>query len=847
MNLFALRLAWREGRAGLRRMGVYLASITLGVAVLVAVHSFRGDVVRAVQEEARTLLGGDLRLESQAPFPPGVEAMLDSLRSEGVEVTRAVQLLTMVGAPRTGATRLMQVRGVDPGYPLFGRVHSDPEGAWEALPRGGAALADPAALPALGIVPGDTLQVGGLRLPLLGTVDGLPADVGFQTAVGPRVYLALDDLRGGGLLGFGSLARHQALLALPSGDPEALRDAHRERLREAGISTLTAREQAESLSDALEILSRLLGLVGLVALLLGGIGVASAIHVFVRERLTSVAVLRCLGARQAAVFRAYLLQAAGLGLVGSGAGALAGIGFQALLPLLLRDFLPVAVRTTPDLAAVGAGLVVGVWVSLAFALLPLLGIRDVPPLRALRQDVEGGRRGTDPMRWATLVGVAASLVALSVWQAPEPRVGLVFAAALAGVIGVLRLLAFLLVRMTRSALPRGAPYPLRQGVSNLHRPRNQTVTVVLALGFGTFLVATVGLVERNLAERFRLEVEAGAPTAVLFDIQPGQREGIQGLLRDAGAPEAHLTPIVPGRIVAIGDRRVDEIVGDTTGTRVPRWALRRIYRNTWQEELRTVDEVTAGQWWSGDAGNPPDGIPRISLETELASELGVVVGDRITWDFQGVEVETRVASLRRVDWARLETNFFVVFEPGVLEEAPHTLVALARVPEGTGTVILQRGLLEGFPNVSLVDLGELRATLERILGTVSRAIRILALLTVGGGALVLAGSLATSRAQRIREGALLRTLGARRGPLVGIFLTEYATLGGLAALVGVGLGVAASRLVVTRVFELPWILPAVPAILLPLGVVALALLLGALNSRGLLSRPPLPVLREVGE
>jgi putative ABC transport system permease protein len=234
------------------------------------------------------------------------------------------------------------------------------------------------------------------------------------------------------------------------------------------------------------------------------------------------------------------------------------------------------------------------------------------------------------------------------------------------------------------------------------------------------------------------------------------------------------------------------------------------------------------------------------VEAELSDDLQLGIGDLVTWDVQGVEVVTRVASLRYVDWEQLETNFFVVFEPGVLEEAPQTLVGLARVPTD-GTRILQTGLIQGYPNVSFLDLTQVRETIERILATVSRAIRILAVLTVSAGILVLAGSLATSRYQRMREGALLRTLGARRRPLLGVFLTEYAALGALASLAGGGLGVLAAFLLVREVFELPFRLPLGVVVAAPLGVVTLTLVLGVLNSRGLLNRPPLPVLREITE
>ena len=489
---FVLRLARRELRSGVRRIGLYMASIALGVAALVAVHAFRDDVSRAVRNRAEVLLGADARLSASRPLPDSVRTVLDSLAARGARVARLTTAPSMVLAPSSDAVRLLQVRGVQGGYPFHGAVRTDPPGLWGRHLERGEALVDPAVLIQLGVEAGDSLAVGSLRLRVAGTVEDLPTDLGLQSAVGPRVYVSEEEMIEAGLLGFGSLARYQTFLALPAReDRDVLADRYRSLFRATGIRYDTAEEEARDLTRAVEHLGRYLGLVGLGALLLGGMGVASAVHVFVEQKLTGVAVLRCLGARQWDVFRAYLLQAALLGAGGALLGILAGLGVQRVLPLVLADALPVEVR--PGVAWVPAlsGVAMGTGVAVLFALGPLLALKDVPPLRAFRRDVEKGVRRWDRWRVAVVAAVALGVLGLSVAEAPRAEEGVAFAAALAAVAGALLLAGWGLVRAARRWVPRRARYTTRQGVANLFRPGNQTVAVILALGFGVFVVTTI--------------------------------------------------------------------------------------------------------------------------------------------------------------------------------------------------------------------------------------------------------------------------------------------------------------------------------------------------------------------
>ena len=849
---FSLRLAWREGRAGMRRIGGYAASVALGVAALVAVHSFSGDVIRSIREESQLLLGADLRLTSNAAISDSVGAIADSVVAEGGRLSRVTGLVSMVYAPGSGATRLTQVRGVEGGFPLYGRVETAPPGIWSRLGEPGVAIVDEAIPIQLGVGAGDTLQVGSSSFVILGTVRGLPTDIGFQSAIGPRVFVARSDLAASGLLEFGSVARHHIYLRMPAGeDPEDVEDRHWRFFRNQAVTSVTAQDQARRLTRGTRVLAWFLRVVGLTALLLGGIGAASAIHVYVKEKTASVAVLRCIGARERSVFNAYLLQALALGLVGSVAGVAGGIGLQRLLPLLITDVLPVAVEARVDRTAVVAGLVTGMAAAALFALLPLLRIRGIAPLQALRADFEPEATAKSRLDRVFAFGaLVGGMLLLSLWQAPEPEHGLGFAGGLSAALLLLYGTAVALTRLTRRYFPARASYAIRQGVANLFRPQNQTAAVMLALGLGSFLITTVLVVEASLDRALSTDAGEDRPNLLFFDVQPDQRDGVTGLVAEAGGGPVDLTAVVPARISSVNGRPAAEILRDRSDGGPARWAVRRLYRNTSRAELSDTEELVAGRWWDDDAAagdngdDPPDGL---SLDAGLADDLRVGIGDRITWDVQGVPVTTTVENLRRVDWERFDINFLAVAEPGVFDQAPRSYLGLARIVDPQARARMQRNLVLSLPNVSVLDLALVQEALDTILGRVGGAIRFLALFIALAGVVVLVGSLSTSRYQRMRESALLKTLGARRSLVRQVLLAEYTSLGVLAGLTGALLGVCSAWALVELFFELDFQLPLGRVAAVWLVVVALTVVTGFANSRGVLRRTPLETLREVVE
>jgi putative ABC transport system permease protein len=852
MTPFVLSLAWREARGSRRRGVLIVLAVAIGVSALVAINSFTENLRDSVRRESRALLGADLVIGAAGPLSAKAEGLLDEARratSPPAGLARVVSFGAMAFRPGGATTRLVQVRGVDPGYPFYGAVETEPPGAWPRLGETGGAIVDGALLTMLDARVGDELQLGEARFVVRATIRDMPGDVGLASALGPRVFVPRPALEATKLLTFGSRARYDACLRFPAGvDADRVATRLRGPLSAERAVVRTVSEDQRRLSDSLSRFGNFLALVALVALLLGGLGVASAVHVFVRRRMPTIAVLRCLGASAGTLLAAYLVQAVAVGLLGSLLGAALGAAVQLLLPRLLAGVLPVDVAWALSWRSLLGGVAVGLWVAVAFALLPLLAVRQVSPLAVLRHDYEERRGSRDPLRLLAALALAASLALLSVVQAGSVGPGLAFAGGIAVALGLLALAAFLLVRGLRRFFPARLPYLYRQGLANLYRPANQTLMVVLSLGFGVFLLSTLLLVQHNLLRELRVDRGASRPNLAFFDVQPDQRADVEARVRAAGPLTSPVVPIVPMRIQSLKGRPAAELLAaEKDGQRPGRWALRREYRSSFRDEPGEAEKVVAGAWWrpgewKGRAADGPDPVP-VALDASLARELGLGLGDEVAWDVQGVTVRSRVAALREVQWVRFSPNFFVIFPEGPLDAAPKSFVLLSRVEDEGRRARLQREVVGAHPNVSTLDLAQVQRAIEGVLDKVVLGVRFMALFSVAAGALVLAGAVASSRQQRVREGALLRTLGATRPQLVRILLAEYVVLGALAAAAAILLSTVAGWALVRFVFEGSFALPGPSLLGLVLAIVALTILVGLSGSTEVWRRPPLEVLR----
>jgi putative ABC transport system permease protein len=857
---FVAAMARREARGQVRRLWPSVAAVAVGVGALVAINSFTANLEDAVREQARALLGADLTFSSSRPFPPAADTLIGDLGREagGARASRVISFSAMAYVPGRPGTRLVQVAAVEAGYPFYGTIETDPRGEWDRLGDGRFALVDPSLLVALDARAGDTLALGEGRFQIKGAVTSVPGDVGVRAAFGPRVFIPAAHLEETRLLVFGSRARYETFLKLQSpAKAQALADRYRPRLAAERVNTRTVSEDERSVRESMGDLGRYLGLVSLVAVLLGGLGVASAVHAFIKRRMETIAILRCLGASAGRVFAIYLSEAAAMGVVGSLAGAGLGLAVQRLLPRLVGDFLPVDVRVEPSAAALVSGLAVGAAVAVLFSLLPLLGVRDVSPLVLLRQSFDPPpRRRRDPWRIAAGAALGASVLALASVQTRSLGVGAVFAAVIGLVLLLLWLSARGLAQGVRRWAPGRWPYVWRQGLANLHRPANQTAAVVLALGFGAFLLDTLFLVQHNLLRDLRPGGSADRPNLVLFDIQPDQRAPVAAAAREAGFATTTPVPIVPMRILSVKGVSAAALLARAPARRdAPRaegpspWTVRREYRSTYRDATTASERVVAGSAWgsgewrgrpAGGPGQPP--LP-ISMETGVAEELEVGVGDEIVWDVQGLALATRVASLREVEWARFEPNFFVVFPEGPLLEAPQSFLTLSRIDDANARARFQRRIVESFPNVTAVDLSQIQRAVEGIVSRVSLAIRFMALFSLAAGAAVLAGAVMASQKQRLREGALLKALGATRAQVLRVAAAEYAALGGMSAAAAAVLSMAAAWGVVRYIFEAPFAVATPPLLAMAAGVVVLAVAVGLASSAETFHRPALEVLR----
>ncbi len=842
-----LRLAWRESRTARRRLLLYMSSIALGVAALVAIDSFASNVATSARSQSRTLLGGDVAVQRNGAFTKPVSAWLDSIAAAGRPVARLTSFASMALVPRTGNTRLVQVRAVSDRFPLAGEITTRPVGRWGALQQGANVLVDRSLLVALDAAVGDTLVLGYGRFAIVGELDNVPGDAGIAAVFGPRVYIPARYLAETQLLGFGARAEYQALLAVSKADVRTVVSTVRRRFDGQGVRARTVADTERGLTRAIDRLTDFLSIVGLIALLLGGVGVASGVNAFVARKIDTVAVLRCLGATSRQVLAIYVTQATAMGLLGAAGGALLGVGLQLLLPRALGEFLPVDVDVRVDGVAVATGIGVGVWVALVFALRPLLALRRVSPLQAIRRDVDPTAlhtKGIDVPRRLVELAIVTSVVALTVTRTGRLREGLWLSAGIAGALLALGAAAFVVTWGARRLLRAGWPYVVRQGIANLYRPGNQTRAVTLALGFGAFLVSTIYLVQTNLLRDFSAMAGASRANVILFDIQDDQMASVASLVR-ANGELLQETPIVTMRIAEIGGRSVAALASDTGARRRANWALRREFRSTYRDSTVETEKLVEGKWFGAPTTNARgQAVYDVSLDRNLANDLRVRLGDEIVWDVQGVRIATRVTSLREIQWERFELNFFAVFPTAAIRAAPKQFAALAHVESAARVGALQRDIVVRHPNVSSVDLSLIQSTIGRIVERVSVAVRFLALFSLATGLPVLFSAVAATRRERLREGVLLKTLGATRAQILRILLSEYAVLGALGALAGMLLAFGGAWGLVHFVFEGTFRPAVAPALGIAALMMAITVTIGLLTGREVFRATPMEAIRE---
>ena len=829
-------MAWRDSRASRWKLLLFSSSIVIGIAALVAISGLAENLRRGIDRQAKSLLGADLVLASRDPFTPEME---DLFRQIGGEQARETVFSSMVTF-KNGGTRLVQVRALAKGFPFYGDFETDPLNAAFDF-HNGSALVEEGLLLQFDSKPGDPIKVGQLSVPIGGALRKVPGENAMFSTIAPRVYIPMQLLDATQLLSNDSFARFKVFFKFgPEVDTERVVRRNRKQIDALSLGADTVEERKATLGTMLENLNRFLALGGLIALLLGGIGIASAIHVHVKQKTSSVAVLRCVGCSISQTFAIYLAQALVLGLAGALAGSLLGVAIQNLLPVVLADFLPFKVEVELIWGPVFRAMIAGFAVALIFAVLPLLAVRRISPLAVLRASYEPASSWRDPL-YVFMLGIAgAGLVVLAKTQAGRWT----YAFGFAGGLGVAFLLLTVVAQLLRWGLRRlispSWPFAWRQGMASLYRPHNRTLLLLLSIGLGVLLVLTLYRVNQVLAGGLFPADQGTQPNAALFDIQSDQVETVKQILRDRNLPLLADVPLITMRLASIKGESVQKLVRDPR-RQIPRWVLRREYRSTYRDTIDTTEQLVKGSW-PATVTNPTNKaeIP-VSIEQGIARDLQVDVGDELVFDVQGVMMTNRIASIRKVDWKRIQPNFFLVFPSGVLEEAPgfHIITTRASREASAG---MQKAVVQALPNVSIIDLALVLDTIDAVVRKVSFVIRFMALFTVVTGLIVLAASILTGRYQRVRETILLRTLGASRQQVHRILIAEYLLTGMLSALTGVVLAELAAWALCRFVFSARFEFAALPALVAVAVVTATTVIVGLIANRGVLDRPPLQVL-----
>ena len=853
MSRFVWAMLWRETRASWKRLALLLLSIAAGVGGLVAVKSFSIGLEEAIRGEARTLMAADLTLHSHRPFTPEERAALEELQARGAEVVYNAAFAAMAtgtgggkgsgtgsGSGRdTGQVHLVDVRAVGAAYPFYGSVTTRSGRPLRELLRDDTLLAHPALLARFGVRVGDSLRIGAAVFRIAGEIVREPDRPVQFLALGPQLLITDAGSRATGLIVPTSRVHYQAQVKLPAGaDPPATAKLLKERLPDRHARIRAYDESQPRVRRFLGRLANYLNLVGLTALMLGGIGVAGAIRAFLGQKLETLAILKCLGATSGRLLAIYLLQAGVLGLVGSAIGALLGLAVQGALVGMLADFLPTPQAWVFSGRAVLEGMALGVLTTVWFALPPLLVVRGVPPARVFRRRVEPAPFAGSRLRQGALTAISAlALVSgLVLWQFGAVRLAGIALGGLVATYLALQLAAWGLLALLRH-IPKPASFAWKQGLSSLYRPGNQTSSVVVSLGLGVLLVLSVFLIQRDLLRQVAAGPPERRPNLFFIDIQKSQQSEFSSVLAANGLKALEMIPLVRGRLRALdGNRLRLDAIDDPELRRV----LGFEYAFTYRDRLAEGESMAVGRF----ARDPAVPGAQVSVAQWWAEATGMGPGQTVTVDIQGVPVQATITSVRRVDWANRRANFSFVFLPGALEDAPQTLVAAVRVEQPDKQISLQQDMVARLPNVAVIDMAAIFQAIQEIVDRIGIVIQFMAVFSIAVGVVILLGTISTTKFERIREAVLFKTLGATRQAVARVLAIEYLLLGALAGLVGALAAGGLSWGLVTFVFDGQWALLPAPY-LAAWGITTLTIMgAGLAGSLDVLMKKPLQVLRE---
>tara|TARA_R110002033_G_scaffold72897_1_gene124130 strand:+ start:75337 stop:77883 length:2547 start_codon:yes stop_codon:yes gene_type:complete len=832
------KMAWRDAKASRVRLLLFMASIILGIAAVVSIQLFSTNLKDNIQRQSKALMGADYIIDSRQVPTERAQAIIDSLQPDASEVN----FVSMIAFPKNGGTKLVKVRALKGDFPFYGTIDTRPTSAAASYQEVGGALVDATLMLQFNIQPGDSIKVGELTLPIVGALKAIPGSTAISTTVAPPVIIPNRFIEDTQLLQFGSRKEYQYFYKVS----DTLNLSQFEKIinpmleaENADLDTHTS--TSRRLGRRYDNVGKFLNLAAFIALLLGCIGIASSVHIYIKEKLRAIAVLKCMGASRKQSFLIFLIQIAGIGVAGGVIGSLIGVALQTIFPYILQEFLPFTVEISITTQPIFMGIFLGLFMSILFALLPLLRTWYVSPLEVLRVD-EQASQGPKKARFIVFSTILIFLFLFSFWLLQNALYALGFVVGTLITFAILAGIALGFINSIKRFFPKRWGYTSRQSLLNLFRPNNQTVVLVVAIGLGTFLISTLYFTKDILLAKTEVEQSATNANMIILDVQNDQREAVVQSLNTNDLPIIANIPLVTMRMHKIKDQLVNVIRQDST-REIRGWILNHEFRTTYRDTLMESEEIIAGQWMSElKKGDPVV----ISISDNLADDAKVVVGDAIVFNIQGVLMETTVGSIRKVDWGQLQINFSIVFPKGVLEQAPQFNVITTTVPTEAASAKIQRDLVAQFPNVSVLDLRQVYSILEDILDKISWIINFMAFFSILTGIIVLIGSVRTSKYQRIKESVLLRTLGAKNKQILKISALEYVFLGLLGSLVGILLALVSSLCLALFVFKEPFEPSLIPFLVFLPGITLLVVAIGLSNIQTVLRSSPLEVLRREG-
>ena len=830
-----LKMAWRDGKASLSRLFLFMASIILGIAAVVAIQLFSTNLKDNIQKQSKSLMGADFIIDSRKKPSEKVQKIIDSLGADASEVN----FVSMAAFPKNEGTKLVKVRAMKGAFPFYGKLSTLPENASASYQELGGALVDATLLLQYNIKPGDTIKLGKVTFPIIGALKSIPGSTAISSSVAPTVLIPFRYLEKTALLQLGSRTEYQYFFKAPEMDLELLDKKIDPILDNENADLDTHTNTSRNLGRRYDNVGRFLNLVAFIALLLGCIGIASSVHIYIKEKLKNVAVLKCLGASRKQSFYIYLIQIVSIGAVGGIVGAAIGTSLQYAFPYILKEFLPFSVEISITWPPIVMGITLGIFMSVLFALLPLLGTWYVSPLEVLRGQEENQQK---PKAAKLIVGLTILffIFIFSFWMLKSVINGLVFTIGIFITFAIVAGISSLFIKLIKKFFPTSWGFTSRQSLLNLFRPNNQTMVLILAIGLGTFLISTLYFTKDILLSKTTLDNKKTDANIILMDVQSSQEQALVDNFKTQGIEIIDNIPIITMRMHSLKGKLANDIRKDTT-VRMRRWMLNREFRVTYRDKLAETEELVAGEFVGNANGEQP--VP-ISISESIARDANLSIGDKVTFNIQGVLMDTKVSSIRKVDWGSMQVNFLILFPKGVLENAPQFNVITSYVPTEESSAALQRYLVKNFPNITILDLRQVFTIVEDILNKVSWIINFMAFFSIITGFIVLIGSVRNSKYQRIKESVLLRTLGAKSKQILQITALEYIYLGVLGSLTGILLSLVGSQLLATLLFKEPFIPSCIPFLVFLPSITILVVVIGLSNIKTVLQSPPLEVLRK---